>query len=365
LIYAPEKTAAATGATSAAANDAFVQAGAAYLSVPVDDYLQLPGVRAVTRVASSETYITIGGGNEEEGTFLAVDRATLASVVGPAWRADFAPESLGALMNRLAIDPSAALVSSDYARKQGLNVGDRIAVGLNDLGETHETPLVVAGTVDYFPTLFKEDGPFVIGNLEYSVEQQGAAYPFEIWLDMAPGADTAPVTAQGFGYGLIRAPETPEALLDADLLRPERQGLFGVLSVGFLSAVLVTVLGFLAHTLRSFQRRLVELGMLRAIGLGTGQLMSMLIYEQAAVLGVGVGIGMGLGVLASRLFVPFLQVRAVEYPDTPPFVVQIAWSEIAIVCTVAVGLLVCVVAFTLAFLRRMRLFEVVKLGEAV
>lgn len=365
LIYAPAKTAAATGSASEGSGDAFAASSAAYLSVPVDDYLMFPGVRAVTRVAPSAVYITPGGGVEEEGTFLAVDRSTFAAVVGPSWRSDYAGESLGELMNRLAIDPSAVLVSSDYAGKQGLKVGDRLAVGLNDLGETREVPLVVVGIVDYFPTLFKEDGPFVIGNLDYSVEQQGAAYPFQIWVDMAPGADTAPVTAQGFGFGLVRAPETPESLLNADLLRPERQGLFGVLSVGFMAAVLVTILGFLAHTLRSFQRRLVELGMLRAIGLGTGQLMSMLIYEQAAVLGVGAAVGTGLGVLVSRLFVPFLQVRAVDYPDTPPFVVQIAWSEIAIVCAVAVALLVCVVAFTLVFLRRMRLFEVVKLGEAV
>jgi putative ABC transport system permease protein len=105
--------------------------------------------------------------------------------------------------------------------------------------------------------------------------------------------------------------------------------------------------------------------MLRAIGLGSSQLMSMLIYEQAIVLGVGTGVGTGLGVLASRLFVPFLQVRAVAYPDTPPFIVQIAWTEVAIVCGVAFGLLIAVVGVTLVLSRRLRLFEVVKLGEAV
>ena len=63
--------------------------------------------------------------------------------------------------------------------------------------------------------------------------------------------------------------------------KPERQGLFGVLSVGFLAAALLTVLGFFFYALFSFRRRFIELGTLarhRPIpgpdddlpGLGTG-----------------------------------------------------------------------------------------------
>ncbi|MDQ5852889.1 MAG: hypothetical protein M3380_12640, partial [Chloroflexota bacterium] len=70
-------------------------------------------------------------------------------------------------------------------------------------------------------------------------------------------------------------------------------------------------------------------------------------------------------VLGSRLFVPFLQVRVGEFPDTPPFVVQIAWDQIALVYGVAAGLLLLTVGATLLLLRRMRIFEAVKLGEAV
>ncbi|MFO7170382.1 MAG: hypothetical protein DIU80_020330, partial [Chloroflexota bacterium] len=91
----------------------------------------------------------------------------------------------------------------------------------------------------------------------------------------------------------------------------------------------------------------------------------LLIVEQTLVIGLGAAIGPGLGVLASLLFVPFLQERTGLFPDTPPFVVQIAWDQIAIVYLVAGGLLVFTVAAILALLRRMRIFEAVKLGEAV
>ncbi|MDQ5852890.1 MAG: ABC transporter permease, partial [Chloroflexota bacterium] len=336
-----------------------------YLFVPVDDFLQTEGVEAVTRVAPSDVFVAPGGGVQEEGTFLGIDRETLPAVLAESWRADYAPESLGALMNRLAQDPAAALVAAGYAAERGLRTGDRITVRMNNLGTTREVPFVIAGMVRFFPTLYSESGPFVIGNLDYSAEAQGGQYPYEIWMDLAPNARLTAIEAVALGYGLRILNDTPQALLEADLLRPERQGLFGLLSVGFLAATLVTILGFLAYTLVSFQRRLVELGMLRAIGLGAGQLASLLIYEQALVIGVGTSVGTLLGVLGSRLFVPFLQVRVGEFPDTPPFVVQIAWDQIALVYGVAAGLLLLTVGATLLLLRRMRIFEAVKLGEAV
>jgi putative ABC transport system permease protein len=228
-----------------------------------------------------------------------------------------------------------------------------------------DVPVVLAGTLRYFPTLYDEGEPFVIGNLDYAAEQQGAQYPWEVWLDLAPGADITWVAGAALGYGLRVLRSTPAELLRVDLLRPERQGLFGLLSVGFLATTLVSVIGFLAYTLLSFQRRLVELGVLRALGLSGGQLRTLLIVEQALVIGLGAGMGTALGVLASLLFVPFLQVRTGVFPDTPPFVVQIAWDQIAIVYAVAGGLLVGTVVAILALLRRMRIFEAVKLGEAV
>lgn len=350
-----------TGGVSAAADTS----GAEYITTPVDDYLEIPGVEAVSRVAPSDVYLVTSGGAAKEGIFLGVDRATLAPVLEESWRADFAPEPLGALMNRLAFDPAAVLLSSRYAAEHDISVGDRITLRMTDLGETREVPFVVAGTVDYFPTLFPEGQPFAIGNLEYSYEAQGGPYPYQVWMDISENARLDVIASEAYGYNLTIQDETPRALLEADLLRPERQGLFGLLSVGFLAAAAVTVIGFLASTLVGFQRRLVEMGTLRAMGLSTRQLASMLVAEQALVIGVGVSVGIGVGVLTSRLFVPFLQVRSGEFPDTPSFLVRIAWGQIALVCGIAGVLLLLAVGITLTLLRRMRIFEAVKLGEAV
>lgn len=61
--------------------------------------------------------------------------------------------------------------------------------------------------------------------------------------------------------------------------KPERQGLFGLLSVGFVTAALLTVLGFILYALFSFRRRFIELGMLRAVGLSAQQMTALLASE--------------------------------------------------------------------------------------
>lgn len=127
----------------------------------------------------------------------------------------------------------------------------------------------------------------------------------------------------------------------------------------------MTVIGFLTYTMFSFQRRLVELGVLRAMGLGTRQLALLLVSEQTLVIGIATLLGTAFGLLTSTMFVPFLQVRTGAFPDTPPFLVHIAWDQIAVVCGIAAGMLAVTVLTTLALLRRMRIFEAVKLGEAV
>jgi putative ABC transport system permease protein len=348
-------------ASSAAAP--ITTSGPDYLSIPTEEFAQLPGVRAAARAAPSKMYVVAGSGPEERGVFLGVDRLALPAVLARSWRPDYAGEPLGALMNRLADSPAAALVSARYAAQHGLREGDRIILKMNDAGGTQEISFVIAGLIDYFPTLYADNGPFVIGNLDYSFDEQGRPYPYEVWLDLEPGANLEAIKAAALGYGL-RLLDTPAQLMQADQLRPERQGLFGLLSVGFLAAVLVTTIGFLGQTLLSFQQRTAELGVLRAIGMSTGQLARLLIYEQVLVIGIGCAIGTALGVLTSRLFTPFLQVRTGAFPNTPPFLPQIAWEQIGLFYASAAILLLCATGATLALLWRMRLFEALKLGEA-
>ena len=335
---------------------------AQFLFLPVSEYLSVPGVQAATRVGRGSVNVSAHSQNFD-AQFLGVDRADLAGAV--RWRDDYAPESLGALMNRLADDPAAVLISNELVAK-GMRVGDKLVVRMNDLHEPRDVPFTVVGYTSLFPTAYPEDGPLLIGNLDYAFEQQGGQFPYEVWMRLANGTTPEAVLKQLETIDLhVTTLGYAPALIQAEQQRPERQGVFGLLSVGFLAAALLTALGFLFYTLVMFQRRFVELGALRAIGLSTGQLGALLAWEQGTLIASGIAGGTLIGVLVSRAFIPFLQVRGGQHPLTPPFIVEIAWSQIGMIYMVFGAALALVTLLTMLLLRRMRLFEAVKMGEAV
>jgi putative ABC transport system permease protein len=336
---------------------------AKYSFLPVNDYLTIPGVVAATRVAQSAVELSMDGGSVP-ARFVGLDRFEFPQVVH--WRHDYANESLGALMNHLADDPAAVLVSSSFAAQHGLRVGDKLTLKMNDLDVQRDVPVVVTGFVNLFPTLYPDEGPIVVGNLDYAFDQQGGQYPYEVWLRLLDGTTREAVNAGTLEMGIKTFDR--DYALDALLAyreRPERQGLFGLLSVGFVAAAFLTVLGFLFYAVLSFQRRFVELGMLRAIGLSARQLGALLAWEQALIISAGMLAGTLIGVTASDLFIPFLQVRGGTHPQTPPFVVQIAWDRIEMIYIVFGTMLLLAVLVMLVLLRRMKLFQAVKLGEAI
>ena len=332
--------------------------GPRWLFLPVTEYLRIPGVDAATRVGRSAAHIAAGG-PRGPATVLGIDRLDFPRVAH--WRDDYAPESLGGLMNALGARYDGLLAS----RASGIPPGTKLTLSLRNVDETRQVQFVVVGVVDYFPTLYAEDGPFFVGNLDYLFEQQGSEYPYEVWLDVAPGT-TREQLEQGvaeLGLRSLVSQEAPPALLRAEE-RPERQGLYGLLSVGFLAAALLTGLGFLFYSVISFQRRFVELGMLRAIGLSVRQMALLLLCEQALIVGMGIAAGTSIGVGVSRVFIPFLQVASGRYPRTPPFLVLVAWDQIRLIYLIFAVLLGLALAIVAVLLLRMKIFQAVKLGEA-
>jgi len=140
--------------------------------------------------------------------------------------------------------------------------------------------------------------------------------------------------------------------------------LFGLLSVGFVASALLTVLGFLLYALFSFRRRFIEMGMLRAIGLSVKQMIIFLAAELASLIALGIGAGTLVGVLASRIFVPFLQIGSTAQAHYPPFQIEIAWLSIFQIYGLFIILFAVALAVLSAILLRMKIFQAIKLGES-
>jgi putative ABC transport system permease protein len=332
-----------------------------WLFVPVSEHLRVDGVKAAARVGDYSVTSNIGG-RQQTGRLLGLDRAEFPAVA--FFRNDFAQrEALGSLMNRLALSRANILVSRDFLERNTLKIGDPLKLTINAAGDFKTLDFTVAGALELFPTLYPQDGPFFITNLEYVFEQLGGLYPYDVWLatDRAVRGEQIANEVRALGITVVTA-EDARALIDLDQSRPERQGLFGLLSVGFLAAAALTVLGFLVYAIVSFRRRFIELGMLRAVGLSVTQMAVFLTGEQAIVILTGAGLGTVLGILASQIFIPYLQIgtRAV-----PPFVVQIAWSQMWTIYAVFGAMFLIAVGVLIALLIRMKVFEAVKLGESI
>jgi putative ABC transport system permease protein len=240
----------------------------------------------------------------------------------------------------------------------------------------------IVGSFDLFPTWYPEDGALVVGNLEELFLRAGAEYPHEVWLGTRRDAEPEMVayTVRGFSILLdqqadqsklvqtglntiVRDWSSAELNIRAEQRRPERQGLFGLLSVGFVASALLTVLGFLLYALFSFRRRFIEMGMLRAIGLSVQQMTSLLAAELAFLVLLGIGVGTTLGVFASRLFVPFLQIGASAQSQYPPFQIEIAWLSIVQIYVLFILLFLAALSALSGLLVRMKIFQAIKLGE--
>ncbi|MCU0519925.1 MAG: FtsX-like permease family protein [Anaerolineae bacterium] len=328
--------------------------------LPVTDYLNTPGVEAVMRVAAYPATANVTQG-QTSGRFMGVERASFPQIA--YWRADFADESLGAMMNALALHRNGVLVPTSFLDDNFLREGDTIQVEVVTYGVRTVIDLAVVGSFEYFPTWYPSAGPLFVGDLDYLFERAGQQYPYGVWMALAPDAAVEAIVGEDlslFSYDWRASSVT----IAAEQELPERQGLFGLLSVGFAAAAVLTVMGFLLYALFSFRRRFIEFGVLRAVGLSSGQMSAFLAWELALLILMGGGLGTLLGGLVSKFFIPFLQVGADEVSRIPPYVVDVAWSAIFRIYVLFAGLFVIALVALIVMLRRMRIFEAVKLGES-
>ena len=333
------------------------------LFLPMTEYLEMPGVESASRVGRYLGSAEVGG-QRISGTYLGVDRDSFNDA--SFWRYDFAPIDLGYLMNNLAATPDGLLVPQAFLDQTGLQIGDFFRLSVRNGEDVVPILGQIAGSFNYFPTWYPEDdGMLFVGNLDTLFAQIGGELPYEVWMRTAPDFDEELFDAALNERNLYGWYWTePYARIQAEQLKPARQGVFGLLSVGFVASALLTVLGFFLYALFSFRRRFIELGVLRAVGLSMGQMVILVGGELALLISLGLGLGTSLGAWVSQLFIPALQ-SGEGANRIPPYLVEIAWNAISQVYVLfGVMFLLALIALAIS-LRRMRVFQAIKLGETV
>nr|MDQ2999312.1 ABC transporter permease [Chloroflexota bacterium] len=335
-----------------------------YLFVPVSDHLEVPGITAATRVGTYNDVAIQLGGASSKVQLVGIDRVDFPKVLVRFDREWGDGQPLGALMNLLARNADGVLVTRDLLAK-GLKIGDPLPTLVKIDDDQRQVTFKIAGVIDLWPGFYPQDGPIVVANLNYIFDEMSGQYPYDVWINRDPGAKLDAIAAgvRKLGISLVDVRDATTLIVEAQS-QPQRQGLFGLLSVGFFAAGGLTLLGFLLSALITARRRAIELGVLRALGMSGAQVAVALIVEQLLLVVAGIAAGTGIGLLAAQLVVPLLQVGAGPHPGTPASPPQLAWEQVGIIYGVfGVALLITLLALA-GTLGRMKLFQAVKLGDA-
>jgi putative ABC transport system permease protein len=330
-------------------------------SYALEQHRKIPGIEDATRVGRYRASLSSGFG-EIPSQIIGIDRLEFPRVA--FFREDFADQSLGELMNILGADPRALIVPRALAESKNLEIGDQVSMKVSIFDQTFLREFIISGFYDYFPTVFPGPEPVVIANLDTIFGSPESIIDYETWISLEEGTEPKEtLLAIEKELNLIPALRNDATTkIREEKAGIERVGLFGVLNVGFLTAGLMPAIGFVLYSYASLRRRFIQLGILQAIGLSVRQLIGYLATEQLLLMSIAILGGAGIGLLASRIFVPFLQS---ELQPVPPFLVFSGLREAAWLSLIFAFVLVMTTTGTIIYLTRLKVFQAIKLGETV
>ena len=335
-----------------------------YQEPPFEPFQNITGADVATKVFNRDKVSITGQGQR-------ADKVKLMGIIPDefgklAWfREDLLPYHINDYLNFLAQDPRAFLLSSSLKEKFNLKEGDSVFVTWGDQGYLEG---IIYAFVDYWPTYnpksiqgSAEETDMVIANYSY-IRAKMALEPYEVWI-----SKSADVTSQTIYDGIEDEDINITALQDTDQMiinmknDPMVQGTNGVLTLGFIVTMAISTIGFLIYWILSIQRRVLNFGIFRAMGLSSGKVIGMLIWEQVLISGVAVIMGILIGGLSSELFVPLLQLG--QSASVPPFHVVTNRSDYIRVYTLVSMMLALGILILGIIVSRIKIAQAIKLGE--
>lgn len=274
-------------------------------------------------------------------------------------------------LNALATDPGAVLVSKNFKDKYGMNVGDRINY------ENFEKVRIggtIYGFVDYWPSYYPttssllpdgsmkvEDNYLIITHLS-TIQQAWGLRPYEIWVKASDSTDFFYDYAIENRIKLSKYKDIGEELRD---IRNETlfQGTNGILTLSFIVILLLCTVGFLIYWILSIRSRELLFGVFRAMGMSRREIIQMLLNEQIFVALYSILIGAGIGYLASKWYVPLIQIAYTATDQILPLeLITNSHDMIKLFSVIGIVFISCM-AILVRIIFKMKIAQALKLGE--
>lgn len=330
--------------------------GQAVAEPPFAPNQSLPGVLSAAQVFLEKASIIIGGkALPTNGQLMAINPQQFYDTAW--WRNDLSPYSFAAYMTALAKNYNGVLVSQSFLQNNALSPGDSVNLQLAQGAGTFE----VLGPIHDWPGVYNTAGPIFVANWSY-VQNTFGVLPYFVWFKTTPQASLPKMVSDLQKSKLFATqPVDRRVLLGQAHANPQRTGSNGLLTIGFLVAALLTVLGYLLYALLAMRNRMLQFGLLRAMGLPRTSLSTAVVVEQIFLLCAGVLGGLFVGDWAAALFLPFFQ--SSNGGSVPPFLVSGPGPDLLRMGGILALLLGLAIIGLLQGLRGMRIGEAVKLGE--
>ncbi len=277
------------------------------------------------------------------------------------------PHHINNYLNMLSYDPRAILVSTSFKEKYNLQQGDSIFMTWRDQGFIEG---IVYAFVDYWPTFnplahqAEAASPeLVVANYAY-IRAKMALEPYEIWLHKEADTTSHEIYAQieEKKLQITRLQDTSQMIITMKN-DPMIQGTNGALTLGFIVTMTISIIGFLIYWILSIQRRVLNFGIFRAMGLTRGRVLGMLVWEQLLISGVAVFVGILIGGVVSDLFVPMLQLAQSAAQQIPPFRVVAHREDYLKIYGVVAFMLSLGLLVLGAIINKIKIAQAIKLGE--
>jgi putative ABC transport system permease protein len=329
-----------------------------YVEPPFQVFKALPGVKDATRVLLTTGNAVVSGRSAGKVNVMGIENVSF-SKVGWFERKDLFPAHPYEYLNLLGLHEQPVLIPTSFAEEYHLKEGDLVKLNI----EQQALEFVVMGILPYWPSQYPQESPFFITNIDFIYDQL-PVIPYEVWMKMEEGAKATPVVEALSDQGIqLASIKDVRIELAQQEKHPSRGGVFGILSLGFLVSVAISLIGYILYWFFNLSSRVVQFGVLRAMGLSRKQLTGMLLLEQGFTAGLSIGLGILIGKLASYLYLPFLQTTSNAELQVPPFRVIFDSRDTMQLYMVVAFMMFTGAALLFLHIRRLKVHQAVKLGE--
>ncbi len=355
-------------------NSAAVRAGVAdrlvYQEPEYGKFGQIPGVDSMAKVYQDDK-VAFRRGMENLSTMLyGVNTKTFGETT--SLPEGLMEEHYYTYLNRLAENRFGVLLSPTFRDQLGYKVGGKFIFWPRG-DEDRKIETTIVGFIDYFPgfqpgkmglnpdgTAYQEAVFLIVANLA-DLQDYWGVKPYEVWFDMD---DTSAFYkfAEENNLKLEKCVDTA-----AELSRLKRDTLFegtnGILTMSFIVILILCGVGYLIYWILSIRSRELLFGIFRAMGMSRGEILRMLVNEQIFSSLLSIGCGAGIGILASRMFVPMIQIAYSAANQVLPLELITKSSDmVRLFGMIGVVLILCLVILARQVFR-MKIAQALKLGE--